>query len=56
MNFNNKSESIYDIVKEYGYPVFFGFPAGHIPENNAFYIGRQSRIDVADNKAALSFI
>lgn len=48
-------ETIMDIVKEFEYPVFFGFPAGHIPDNRAFYIGRRAKITVKGRKAALSF-
>jgi muramoyltetrapeptide carboxypeptidase len=47
-------ETIYGIVKEYGYPLFFNFPAGHVPDNRAFFMGKQTRIDVKGNKAILS--
>lgn len=37
-------ETILDIVKGCSYPVFFGFPAGHISDNRAFYIGKKATI------------
>jgi len=49
-------ETIYDIVSEYAYPVYFNFPAGHVPDNRAFYIGRQARIDIKNKKAVLKYM
>jgi muramoyltetrapeptide carboxypeptidase len=49
-------ETIYDIVRDYSYPVYFNFPAGHVSDNRAFYIGRQARIDVKDSRAFLTYI
>jgi muramoyltetrapeptide carboxypeptidase len=40
---------ISDIVSCYDYPVFFGFPAGHISENLAFIIGKEAIIETANN-------
>jgi muramoyltetrapeptide carboxypeptidase len=48
-------ETIMDIVKEYDYPVLFNFPAGHVADNKAFYIGRKSVISIKGEKASLSF-
>jgi len=43
-------EIILDAVKEYSYPVCFDFPAGHIDENMAFYIGRRARLEIKNHK------
>jgi muramoyltetrapeptide carboxypeptidase len=48
-------ETIFGIVSEYDYPLFFNFPAGHVADNRAFYIGKQARIEVKGRKATLSF-
>ncbi len=48
-------EIIYDIVAEYDYPVLFNFPAGHIPDNRAFYTGRKSFIKFEGNSAKLYY-
>jgi len=49
-------DTLIDIVSEYTYPVFFNFPAGHIADNRAFYVGKEARIEVSGNKATLTFI
>ena len=49
-------ETILGIVSEYNYPILFNFPAGHIADNRAFYIGKEARIDLKANKAILSYI
>jgi muramoyltetrapeptide carboxypeptidase len=46
---------ITDIVSGYNYPVFFNFPAGHIAQNHAFYIGKKAKIDVKGKRARLSY-
>jgi muramoyltetrapeptide carboxypeptidase len=48
-------ETISDLVKEYDYPVFFNFPAGHVPDNCAFYIGKNAKISVKGSKTILEY-
>ncbi len=49
-------EIIMDAVKDYDYPVAFGFPAGHIPDNRAFYCGAEVKLDVTGSDASLRFV
>jgi muramoyltetrapeptide carboxypeptidase len=44
-----------DIAAENRYPVFTGFPAGHLADNRAFYIGKKARIEMKGNKAIFSY-
>lgn len=52
----NVEETISGIVSDYNYPVLFNFPAGHISDNRAIYIGKQATIKVTGNKAVLRFV
>lgn len=49
-------ETIFGIVSEYEYPLFFNFPAGHVSDNRAFYIGKEAKVIVNGKKAILSFV
>ncbi len=49
-------ETISEVVREYNYPLFFNFPAGHIDDNRAFYIGRQAKIEIKGRNAILTYI
>lgn len=46
-------EIIWDAVKDYGYPVAFNFPAGHIDENMPLIFGAAYQLDV-DSVSTLS--
>lgn len=41
-------EIIREAVKDYGYPVCFDFPVGHIPKNLPLMLGGRYRLDVAE--------
>jgi len=47
-------EIIADAVKEYNYPVCFGFPAGHGQKNYPLFLGRTAKLTVG-KKVELSF-
>ena len=47
-------EIIRDVVSEYKYPVAFGFPAGHIDDNNPIVLGEEVKFEVA-NKITMVF-
>jgi muramoyltetrapeptide carboxypeptidase len=49
-------ETISGIVEEYDYPVLFNFPAGHIADNRAFYIGKQAKIEIIGDQATLTYL
>lgn len=39
-------EIIFDHVKEYSFPVCFGFPAGHLSDNRALIMGRETSLHI----------
>jgi muramoyltetrapeptide carboxypeptidase len=47
-------EIIREAVEEYAYPVFFGFPAGHLPSNYPLILGSEVTLSVGD-KLELTF-
>nr|WP_121269922.1 LD-carboxypeptidase [Pedobacter schmidteae] len=44
---------IWDIVKEYDYPVCFNFPVGHIDDNRAMVVGKVVKLDIQNEKTSL---
>lgn len=52
----NPGAIISDIVGKYDFPVLFNFPAGHISDNRAFYLGHKAKIDIKGDIAMLTFI
>ncbi len=49
-------EIILEAVKEFNYPVIFGFPAGHDQRNLALAFGKKYKIEVTDNKSIVTLI
>jgi muramoyltetrapeptide carboxypeptidase len=48
-------EVVMNVVARYGYPVLFNFPAGHIPDNRALYLGRKAILTHNGSEATLSY-
>lgn len=48
-------EIILDVVKDYKYPVFFNFPAGHIKDNQALIFGREVKLISENDQVILNF-
>ena len=48
-------EIIYETVKEYDYPICFGFPAGHIEDNRALIMGSMVELNVDDSVVSIHF-
>jgi muramoyltetrapeptide carboxypeptidase len=48
-------EVVMNVAGGFGYPVLFNFPAGHIPDNRALYLGRNARLTHKGSEATLSY-
>jgi len=44
-----------EALSRFKFPVFFNFPAGHVVDNRAFYIGRQATVKSEGNKFVLRY-
>ena len=49
-------EIIWDLVKEYNYPVCFNFPSGHIDDNRAMVLGKMISLKINHNKVQFKFL
>lgn len=49
-------EVVMNVVGGYGYPVLFNFPAGHIGDNRAIYLGRNAKIRQSGREAVLNWL
>ncbi len=48
-------EIVWDAVKEYKYPVCFGFPAGHMDRNLALYLGKEATLEITATESTLTY-
>ncbi|CAM3328374.1 Muramoyltetrapeptide carboxypeptidase [Flavobacterium longum] len=48
-------EIIQDILKDYKFPIIYGFPAGHIKDNRAIILGKTVSIDANSNEVKITF-
>ncbi|WP_293302476.1 LD-carboxypeptidase [Pedobacter sp. UBA4863] len=48
-------EVIWELVKEYEYPVAFHFPSGHIADNRAMILGKTVSLTVTNNHVELKY-
>ncbi len=49
-------EVIWELVKEFDYPVCFNFPTGHIDDNRAMVVGKNVELTVATNKVQFKYL
>jgi muramoyltetrapeptide carboxypeptidase len=42
----NAEEIVREHMEEYDYPVCFGFPCGHIPDNRSIFMGREGKLNI----------
>ncbi|TCC93664.1 LD-carboxypeptidase [Pedobacter frigiditerrae] len=49
-------EVIWELVKEFDYPVCFNFPTGHIDDNRAMVVGKNISLSVAKNDVQLNYL
>lgn len=42
-------QAIFDVVKDYDYPICFGFPSGHQPDNRAIVLGKTVELSASND-------
>jgi muramoyltetrapeptide carboxypeptidase len=52
----NAEEIIAETVQEYTYPVCYNFPAGHIDENMALYLGKTGQLHVSADAVSFHYL
>jgi muramoyltetrapeptide carboxypeptidase len=48
-------EIIWELVKEFDYPVCFNFPVGHIDDNRAMVVGKKLALTITNQRSTLKF-
>jgi muramoyltetrapeptide carboxypeptidase len=49
-------EIVFDLVKEYGYPVATDFPAGHIDNNMSLIFGKSASLEVQEKLVKINYL
>ena len=49
-------EIIREAVDEFSYPVGFNFPAGHIDNNFAIYLGKKAKLEVSPREVKFKYL
>ncbi|MGF1923560.1 MAG: S66 peptidase family protein [Bacteroidia bacterium] len=49
-------ELISELVKDYGYPVCFSFPTGHIEDNRAMVLGARVELEIEEHEVKFNYI
>ncbi len=52
----NPEEVIYELVKEYDYPICFNFPTGHIDDNRAMVLGADVLLEINEHEVKFKYI
>ncbi len=47
---------IFDVCKEYDFPIYFDFPAGHVVDNRALIMGRKVQLAIGRKQSTVNFI
>jgi len=51
----NANQIIADVIKEYSFPVFYNFPAGHFHDNRALIFGKQVSLELNTTTSKVTF-
>ncbi len=46
---------IFDVCRDYDFPICFDFPAGHVDDNRALIFGRKLKLEVGDKNSTLTY-
>lgn len=52
---SSTEQLILDVLKDYNFPIAFGFPAGHEAENRALIFGRNINLDINKTSTKITF-
>ena len=57
ISFGKTAEKIiFDVCKDFGFPICFGFPAGHLDDNRTLIFGRTIQLVVSSGQSTVKFL